>query len=243
MTEYRYAVEILHLLVSPSHAYFGRARDGAADVPTFDAETAEVVAGKGIVGDRFFGKAAHMDAAVTLFAVESLEAIAAELGAEPFNPLLTRRNVVLRGAHLVPLLGQDFVLESGGDAVAFHGGRHAQPCASISFIQAQGWACRPPWKATDCPPDSSTKSCPSRGTRCAPRSTTFRRARRGLNGSAPSSAAMASRDSTANSVTAASMCAALPKNLSPTMPLPATTSAASASVVGTSAAPSRARPK
>ena len=66
--EYRYGVEILHLLVSPSHAYFGRARDGAADVPTFDAETAEVVAGKGIVGDRFFGKAAHMDAAPFAYA-------------------------------------------------------------------------------------------------------------------------------------------------------------------------------
>jgi MOSC domain-containing protein YiiM len=136
--EYRYDVEILHLLVSPGHAYFGRARDGAADVPTADAETAEVVAGKGIVGDRFFGKAAHMDAAVTLFAVESLEAIAAELGAEPFNPLLTRRNVVLRGAHLVPLLGQDFVLESGGSRVEFHGGRHAQPCAWMNEMLAPG---------------------------------------------------------------------------------------------------------
>ncbi|GKV71832.1 MULTISPECIES: MOSC domain-containing protein [Pseudarthrobacter] len=136
--EYRYGVEILHLLVSPSHAYFGRARDGAADVPTTDADAAEVVAGKGIVGDRFFGKAAHMDAAVTLFAVESLEAIAAELGAEPFNPLLARRNVVLRGAHLVPLLGQDFVLESGGQSVAFHGGRHAQPCAWMNEMLAPG---------------------------------------------------------------------------------------------------------
>jgi hypothetical protein len=48
--QYRYDVEILHLLVSPAHAYFGRARDGAADVTAFDAETAEVVAGKGIVG-------------------------------------------------------------------------------------------------------------------------------------------------------------------------------------------------
>ena len=27
---YRYDVEILHLLVSPAHAYFGRAREGAA---------------------------------------------------------------------------------------------------------------------------------------------------------------------------------------------------------------------
>lgn len=136
--EFRYDVEILHLLVSPAHAYFGRARDGAADVPTTDAASAEVVAGKGIVGDRFFGKAAHMDAAVTLFAVESLEAIAAELGAAPFDPLLTRRNVVLRGIELPPLIGQDFVLESAGGSVAFHGGRHAHPCVWMDRVLAPG---------------------------------------------------------------------------------------------------------
>jgi MOSC domain-containing protein YiiM len=135
---YRYDVEILHLLVSPAHAYFGRARDGAADVPTSDAETAEVVAGKGIAGDRFFGKAAHMDAAVTLFAVEALEAMAADLGAGPFDPLATRRNVILRGAHLAPLLGQDFVLESGGSRVEFHGGRPAHPCAWMNEVLAPG---------------------------------------------------------------------------------------------------------
>ncbi|MCQ1947217.1 MULTISPECIES: MOSC domain-containing protein [unclassified Arthrobacter] len=135
---YAYDVEILHLLVSPAHAYFGRAKDGAADVVTTDADQAEVVAGKGIVGDRFFGKAAHMDAAVTLFAVESLEAIAAELGADPFDPLLARRNVVLRGAELVPLLGQDFVLESAGGLVEFHGGRQAHPCAWMDQVLAPG---------------------------------------------------------------------------------------------------------
>lgn len=139
MSEYfRYDVEILHLLVSPAHAFFGRAKEGAADVPTTDAEQAEVVAGKGIVGDRFFGKAAHMDAAVTLFAVESLEAIAGELGTAPFDPLLTRRNVVLRGAQLAPLLGQDFTLESGGSSVSLHGGRHAQPCAWMNEMLAPG---------------------------------------------------------------------------------------------------------
>ena len=72
--EHRYQVEVLHLLVSPEHAYFGRPRDGAAAVATADVDHADVVAGKGIVGDRFYGKAAHMDAAVTLFAVEALEA-------------------------------------------------------------------------------------------------------------------------------------------------------------------------
>ena len=136
--QYRYDVEILHLLVSPAHAYFGRARDGAADVATTDAEQVELVAGKGIIGDRFFGKAAHMDAAVTLFAVESLEAIAAELDAGPFDPLLPRRNLVLRGAELVPLIGREFVLESAGGSVAFHGGRHAHPCAWMDRVLAPG---------------------------------------------------------------------------------------------------------
>lgn len=137
-SQFRYDVEILHLLVSSEHAYFGRARDGAADVVTTDAEYVDVVEGKGIVGDRFFGKAAHMDAAVTLFAVESLEAIAVDLGAGPFDPLLPRRNVVLRGAELTPLIGQDFVLETAGGGVGFHGGRHAHPCAWMDRVLAPG---------------------------------------------------------------------------------------------------------
>jgi MOSC domain-containing protein YiiM len=135
---YRYDVEILHLLVSPAHAYFGRAHEGAADVPTTDAESVELVAGKGIVGDRFFGKAAHMDAAVTLISVEALEAMAAELGTAPFDPLLTRRNIVLRGAHLAPLIGGEFVLESHGQEVRLKAGRPANPCAWMDQMLAPG---------------------------------------------------------------------------------------------------------
>ncbi|WP_284975103.1 MOSC domain-containing protein [Arthrobacter sp. efr-133-TYG-104] len=137
-TDYRYDVEVLHLLVSPAHAYFGRAKKGAANVPTTDAESAQLVSGKGIVGDRFFGKAAHMDAAVTVFAVESLEALAAELGAGPFDPLITRRNVVLRGAELTPLLGLEFTLECGGDVVRLKAGRPAHPCAWMDQMLAPG---------------------------------------------------------------------------------------------------------
>ena len=135
---YRYDVEILHLLVSPAHAYFGRARAGAADVPTTDAEQVTLVSGKGIVGDRFFGKAAHMDAAVTVFAVEALEAIAAELGTGPFDPLLTRRNVVFRGAHLAPLLGHEFAIQSPEGLVRLKAGRPAHPCVWMDEMLAPG---------------------------------------------------------------------------------------------------------
>lgn len=137
-TAYRYDVRIEHLLVSPEHAYFGRPRDGAAAVVTHDAPRAEVVAGMGLVGDRFFGKAAHMDAAVTLIAAEALDAVAAELGVEAFDPLLARRNVVLRGAELAPLLGEELVLESGGDAVRLRAGRPAHPCAWMDRVLAPG---------------------------------------------------------------------------------------------------------
>ena len=135
---HRYDVEILHLLVSPEHAYFGRPRDGAADVPTYDAPRAQVVAGKGIVGDRFYGKAVHLDASVTLLAVEALDAVAAELAVPRFDPMLARRNVVLRGAHLTPLVGEEVVLESGGDAVRMRVGRFANPCAWMDRVLAPG---------------------------------------------------------------------------------------------------------
>jgi len=79
-----------------------------------------------------------MDAAVTLFAIESLEAIASDLGVAPFDPLLTRRNVVLRGAELTPLIGRDFVLQGADGGVAFHGGRHAHPCAWMDRVLASG---------------------------------------------------------------------------------------------------------
>lgn len=152
---YRYDVEILHLLASPAHAYFGRAREGAADVPTTDSDQVKLVTGKGIVGDRFFGKPAHMDAAVTVFAVEALEAIAAELGTASLDPLLTRRNVHIRGAHLAPLLGHEFSLESGGEPVRFKAGRPP--------IRAPGWM--------RCSPRAPTKPCAGAaacGVRCSP---------------------------------------------------------------------------
>lgn len=147
---HRYPVEILHLLVSPGHNYFGRPADGPGEHPTHDADEAVLVTGRGIVGDRFYGRAAHMDAAVTLFSVEALEAVAADLGlpATP-DPLLARRNVVLRGADLNGLVGHEFTLETdrtddrtdepdGAASVVLAAGRPAAPCAWMDRMIAPG---------------------------------------------------------------------------------------------------------
>jgi MOSC domain-containing protein YiiM len=101
-------------------------------------ELIEVRAGFGIVGDRYAGRPAHRDAAVTVLAAESVEALAAELGAGTLDPLLARRNVVLRGAEVEALRGQEFSLDSGEGEVLLRGGRPANPCAWMDVVLTPG---------------------------------------------------------------------------------------------------------
>ena len=128
-------VEIVQLLASPLHRYDGRPKDG----PTpFDGrethDEVEIRAGLGIIGDRFFGKRAHRQEAVTLFAIESLEAVAAELGTGGLDVAKTRRNIILRGYPVDNLRDQTFTL--GG--VRFRAHRPANPCAWMDEQLAPG---------------------------------------------------------------------------------------------------------
>ncbi|MCZ2858953.1 molybdenum cofactor biosysynthesis protein [Blastococcus sp. VKM Ac-2987] len=134
---YRSDVEVVGLLASPVHRYDGRP---GATVPAQAAdrrERLEVRAGIGVVGDRYAGKPAHRDAQVTVLAVESLETLAAELGVAPFDPLLGRRTVVLRGAEVEALRGVEFSLDCGEGVVLLRGGR-PPPCAWMDTVLAAG---------------------------------------------------------------------------------------------------------
>jgi MOSC domain-containing protein YiiM len=101
-------------------------------------DRAEVRAGHGILGDRYAGRAAHRDAAVTVLAVEAVEALAAELDAPVPDTVLARRNVLLRGAQVEALRGQHFSLDCGEGAVLLGGGRPANPCAWLDVALGPG---------------------------------------------------------------------------------------------------------
>ena len=135
---FRYGVEVVGLVVSPVHRYDGRPGATVPEQARDRVTRAEVRAGHGVVGDRFAGKAAHRDAALTVLAVESLEALAAELGVPPFDPLLARRTVVLRGAEVEALRGVEFALDCGEGVVRLRGGRPANPCAWMDVVLAPG---------------------------------------------------------------------------------------------------------
>ncbi|WP_236834340.1 MOSC domain-containing protein [Blastococcus sp. KM273129] len=126
------------LLASPVHRYDGRPGTAVPDQAADRRERLELRAGVGIVGDRYAGRPAHRDAQVTVLAVESLEELAAELGVAPLDPLLARRNVVLRGAEVEALRGRRFSLDCGDGPVLLGGGRPANPCAWMDLVLAPG---------------------------------------------------------------------------------------------------------
>ncbi|MCE0767509.1 molybdenum cofactor biosysynthesis protein [Pseudonocardia kujensis] len=139
--EVRIAVEIVELVASPVHAFEGRPADGPRPDPEGPRrDRIEVRAGLGVVGDRYFNHPAHRRAAVTLLSAEALDAVATEVGTPPFDPVLTRRTVVLRGAAMDALAGTgaEFALDSGDGPVRLRAHRAAHPCRWMDVVLAPG---------------------------------------------------------------------------------------------------------
>lgn len=134
------SITIEHLLASPTHRYEGRPSDGAAPAHAAELhERIELREGLGIVGDRYFGHAAHRDAAVTIMAAESLEHVTEvlQLGAVP-GFAATRRNIQVRGLDIDAMRGATFSLDSGEGPVLLRATRPANPCAWMDAELAPG---------------------------------------------------------------------------------------------------------
>lgn len=135
---YSYPVELRHIFISPGHNYFGKPKDGPGDHPTLDVDVVEARVGRGLVGDRYFGVPAHYEAQVTFIAWEVFAALQAEFDRSDLSPILTRRNIVLAGATLNQLIGQEFALDCGGEPVRLLGTKPCSPCAWMDAMLGPG---------------------------------------------------------------------------------------------------------
>ncbi|MCU7820494.1 molybdenum cofactor biosysynthesis protein [Kitasatospora sp. DSM 101779] len=128
-------VEVVQLLVSPAHRYTGRPSDGPSPAhPGELVRSAEVRQGLGLVGDRYYARQAHRDAAVTLMAAENLP-----LAVRPGTDLRhTRRNVLLRGVDIDAYLGRTVSLDCGSGPVLLAVRRAARPCAWMDAVIGPG---------------------------------------------------------------------------------------------------------
>ena len=96
-------------------------------------EAAQLVAGRGIEGDRY---RTTRDGArqVTLISAEHLDAIACYLGLEVLDPAILRRNLLVRGVNLLALKGRRFAV---GSALLEYSGE-AHPCSRMEAALGPG---------------------------------------------------------------------------------------------------------
>jgi hypothetical protein len=114
-----------------------------ARTPVVAAAEAMLVAGRGIIGDRYFDGSGTfsdwpLDHEFTLIEAEAIEAVKAEYGLS-LAPGETRRNVTTRGIALNALVGRFFRL---GESVLCRGTRLCHPCAHLEVVTAKGGLAR-----------------------------------------------------------------------------------------------------
>lgn len=135
--QHSYPIHLHHIFVSSQHNYWGREMGQPGPAPTRDVGEAELVAGKGLVGDRFFDTS-RPDSAVTFFALEVVQALANEFELPLLDPIVLRRNIVVAGVDLNALRGQEFEIASSNACVRFRGAGESYPCRWMNAAVAPG---------------------------------------------------------------------------------------------------------
>ncbi|TFG66199.1 MAG: molybdenum cofactor biosysynthesis protein [Gemmatimonadales bacterium] len=127
-------VEVVDIFTSPGHDFKGRHGLHRENYPVKAHDRVECVAGRGLVGDRYFGFHDGYKGQITFFSAEVVDAARNHFDVPDFCPSVFRRNVIVRGADLPGLVRQEFNL--GG--VQFEGTEECRPCYWMDEALAPG---------------------------------------------------------------------------------------------------------
>lgn len=127
-------VVIRQLFISRGHNYFGHHGRQPDDYPLEEVETIECIAGRGIRGDRFFDYKDDYKGQITFFSQEVFARLHAAFPFVEKTAGALRRNVVVSGANLNALIGEEFELQG----VRFRGTAHCRPCYWLDQAFAPG---------------------------------------------------------------------------------------------------------
>ena len=127
-------VEVTHLLVSPGHDFFGRHGNGREDHGIEEREELELVAGSGIVDDRFFDYKPDYKGQITFFDHATYEEVREKFKIPDLKPSAFRRNVVIKGVDLPDLIGRHFTI----GRLEFTGSEESKPCYWMDEACAPG---------------------------------------------------------------------------------------------------------
>lgn len=125
---------IRQIFISPGHNYFGHHGRAPDNFPLIEVARIECVAGSGIRGDRFDDYRDDYKGQITLFSWEVFERLVAHFGLTNKSVGDLRRNVIVSGANLNELIGEEFSVQG----VRLRGTAHCKPCYLMNQAVAPG---------------------------------------------------------------------------------------------------------
>ena len=127
-------VQVLGLFISPAHNFKGHYGKPAGKNPIHSLESVECVAGKGLVGDRYFGLKENYKGQITFLDDAVYQPLCEGVDAKDCEPERLRRNVLIKGADLNALIGQTFEISG----IQFHGMEECSPCFWMNQAVGEG---------------------------------------------------------------------------------------------------------
>lgn len=113
-----------HLFTSPGHNYFGHHEQPPGEHPIEEHTSIDLIAGRGIPGDRFFDFKDDYKGQLTLIDLAVIDAIRAFAGRPELPAAAFRRNVVVSGVTLNNWIGKRFRLSG----ILLEGTEECRPC-------------------------------------------------------------------------------------------------------------------
>lgn len=127
-------INIKALYRSSGHSYKGRAGLGSLDYAIEECEEFDLVAGSGIIGDRFFDHKPDFKGQITFFDWAVYEEVQKKFDLPDLHPSAFRRNALTRGIDLNSLIGKKFTI----NGVEYSGSEEAAPCFWMNEACAEG---------------------------------------------------------------------------------------------------------
>jgi len=125
---------IRHIYISPGHNYRGHHDRSPGQHTIIEVKQVECVAGKGLVGDRYFGEKPGSKGQITFFALEVHRQLCKQFAQPDTPPSVYRRNVITEGLDLNALIGKEFELQG----IRFLGTEECRPCYWMDQAVAPG---------------------------------------------------------------------------------------------------------
>ena len=125
---------VTDLFISPGHNFFGHHGKEPSTHPIEQKSEIQCVAGRGIVGDRFYDQEPNYNGQITFLEREVYLDLCNRFGVRDRSPGAFRRNVVTLGVRLNDLIGVEFVIQG----IRFRGTEEARPCYWMDRAFAPG---------------------------------------------------------------------------------------------------------